>query len=140
MAGSLAPFLYTEDSPDGVTAGRVKLIKLDESNTRALGEVPATAASIAAAGASNKLERSGGQERYINVSGITSGGKGFSRRITVPSPINTLFLQGGTVTLPVLVGGDNGVVENIVCQITQSVGETRKFTNLADTGLDDGTP
>lgn len=140
MAGSLAAFIYTEDSPNGTSPGRSKLLKLDESNTRSLGEIPATTATVAAAGASNKIERASGNERYITASGLTSAGKLFSRRITVPSAASPLFLTGGTIILPVLVGGGNQEIENVLCQVTQAVGEARRFVSLVDTGLDDGTP
>lgn len=140
MAGSKEKFIYQEDSPDGTAPGRQKIVRLDESNTRALGSVPATAAAVATAGISSKVEPLAGNERYIIAQGATAGGKVFSRKLIVPDPIAPLFLAGGNITLPVLTGAANGVVENIVCQVTLAVGEVKKFAAYADTGLDDGTP
>jgi len=139
MAGSLTKFLYQEDSPDGTTAGRIKLVNLDESNQRGLGEIPATPASATAAGVS-RVERLSGRERYILLQGRTTSGTVVTRKIIVSNPINVFFLQGGNLILPVLTGASNSVIENVSFAITQSVGEVRKFALLtADSGLTDGS-
>lgn len=139
MAGSLDKFLYQEDSPDGTTAGRIKLLTLDESNQRAMGEVPATSATATAAGATF-LDKLNGNERYITVKGKTAAGIVVTRDLIVCSPINDLFLTGGTITLPVLTGAANATAESVVFTVTQAVGEVRKFPLLGtDTGLNDGT-
>lgn len=139
MAGSITKFIYQEDSPDGTTAGRQKLVNLDESTQRAIGEVPATIALAAAAGVS-RTEKLSGRERYMVLQGATAAGIIVTRRVVVPSPINVFFLEGGAVILPVLVGTSNTSTESVTFRVTQSVGEVRKFALLTDTGLTDGTP
>jgi len=139
MAGSLTKFIYREDSPDGTTAGREKLVSLDESNQRGIGEIPATPASATAAGVS-RVEKLSGRERYILLQGRTAGGIVVTRKVIVSNPINAFFLQGGNLILPVLTGVSNSVVENVSFAVTQSVGEVRKFALLtADSGLTDGS-
>jgi len=139
MAGSLTKFIYQEDSPDGTTAGRVKLVNLDESNQRALGELPATPATATAAGL-RKVEKMSGRERYIILQAVIGAGITVSRKIIVSNPINPFFLAGGNVTLPVLIGASNNSIENVVFTVTQSVGEVRKFALLTgDSGLNDGS-
>ena len=139
MSGSLSKFLYQEDSPDGTTAGRIKLVSLDESNQRGIGEVPATPATAAAANVS-RVEKLSGRERYILLQGSTASGIVVTRKIIVSNPINTFFLQGGNLILPILTGVSNSLVENVTFAVTQSVGEVRKFALLtSDTGLTDGS-
>jgi hypothetical protein len=133
MAGSKATFIYAGDRVN-------RLVSLDESNTRALGFVPATAAAANTAATGTELTTLTGRERYIIVSGKTSAGRPVSRRLVVPDRTNTLFVSGGTIDLPVLVDADNGVVELVEFTVKKSVGEDRSFANLGtDTGLDDGS-
>jgi hypothetical protein len=134
MAGSLEKFIYTADN------GTAKVILLDESNTRALGEVPATAASAITAGASLEVVRRSGKERYILVAGITAAGEKVTRKIIVPDKTDTLFVNGGTINLPVLFGGANLSVESVPFTVTQAVGERKRFALFGDTGILDGTP
>jgi hypothetical protein len=130
MAGSKEKFIYTSDT------GAKKILNLDESNCLAIGATPATAAL----GATLRLERTNGTERYLDCIGQTAGKRQVSRRIIVPTNDNAKFVNGGTLDLPVLVDGTNGTVELVVFSITQAVGEVKKFANFGDdTGLDDGT-
>ncbi|MFA9201973.1 MAG: hypothetical protein ACEQSC_00275 [Candidatus Nanopelagicaceae bacterium] len=131
MAGSKQKFIYTDD------ANFSKIVQLDESNTRALGYTPVTTLEVTALGIPARLSKLNGNERYINVSGVTTGGKNVTRSIVVPKNDNTIFVSGGGLALNVDVGGG---YENVLFQVTQSVGEAKKFAILGtDTGLDDGT-
>jgi hypothetical protein len=130
MAGSLEKFVYVNDR------GQEKILNLDESNCLAIGSIPATATT----GAGLELATLSGNERYLVCSGQTADGKPVSRRIVVPTPTNTFFLNGGTLDLPVLVDGTNGTVELVEFTITQTVAERKRFPKFGnDTGLDDGT-
>lgn len=140
MAGSLQKFIYVGDSiGGGVNTGRARVVTLDESNSRAVGAVPATAAAVLLFGIPATVEKLQGNERYILLSGQTSAGKPVTRRIIVPTQDNTFFNNGGAIVLPVLVDAANGTVENISFQVTLAKGEERKFANFIDTGLDDGS-
>lgn len=131
MAGSKDTFIYFGDDGN-------KLVRLDESNTRALGAVPATEAAATAAATGRRIRRLDGSERYINCTGQTAGGRPVSRKLIVPTADNTFFVNGGTIELPVLVSPDNGGVELVTFRITNVVGEGKSFANLSqDTGLDD---
>lgn len=132
MAGSLQKFLYFDDDGNG------KLVNLDESTQRAFGNSPATTLSIGSG--SRKIQKLSGGERYVTLQGQTAGGRLVSRSVVVLTKANPLFVNGGSVTLPVLTGGSNEVSEQVNFQITQAVGEVKKFALLEqDTGLDDGT-
>jgi hypothetical protein len=132
MAGSKQKFVYTDD------ANFSKILSLDESNCRALGYSPVTVAEAALLGIPARVSKTNGNERYINVTGITTGGKSVSRSIIVPKSDNTLFVNGGGLALNVDIGA--GQVESVLFQVTQAVGESKKFAILGtDTGLDDQT-
>lgn len=137
MAGSKQNFIYKSD-PDNLGEVLAKIVKLDESNTRALGYVPITVAEVAAI-PDKRVKALDGTERYVSCQGITTGGKIVTRRIVIPEVDNGLFQSGGTIVLPVLTGGANATVENVVFTVTSSVGETKSFARVGDTGLDDGT-
>lgn len=132
MAGSLQKFIYFDDEGNG------KLVNLDESNMRAMGDSPATPLSIGAI--SRKVFKLSGDERYVLCTANTAGGKTVTRKVTVLTRGNPLFQNGGSIQLPVLVDANNGTVENLQFQITRAVGESKTFALLGqDTGLDDGS-
>ena len=136
MAGSLRAMIYATDISAG--AGEVKsiVLKLDESNAKLGGGVEATPANLAAiteAGASDfqRLE-----PRYMNLEGVTTGGKPVRRKVIVCDPENVLFNSGGTTVLGVMVGNSS---EAVTFTVTGTVGEKRTFFKTVDTGLDDGS-
>ena len=133
MAGSLQNFIYTLDGGAGS-----KALKLDESNTRALGYTPANGDALADVGGVNGKVRKF-TPRYINLEGITADGKKVTRRLTVPESANEKFQTGGTLDLPVLTGAGNDTVETVSFTVLSAIGETRSFYASYDTGLDDGT-
>jgi len=135
MAGSKAKFIYLSD-PDSNGVQTAKLLSLDESNTRILGILPATQAEIDLL-PSKEVETVNLLERYINLRAVNSKGEGVTRRVIVPIPSNTFFLNGGVVQLPILVGGANSIVELGNFSITFAVGETRRFAAIDDSGLKD---
>lgn len=137
MSGSLDKFIYNSDTADGLILNQ-KIVKLDESNTRALGFLPVTAISLGLL-ANKQVQKLNGNERYVNIIGNTLGGEQITRRLIVPDQDNTFFQNGGNITLPVLTGGTNSTVENVVFTVTSSVGEKKFFTRILDTGLTDGT-
>lgn len=138
MAGSKQNFIYKTD-PDSTGEFIAKIVKLDESNTRALGYTPLATAELAAL-PDKRVKPLDGTERYISLQGITTGGKIVNRTIIVPEVDNALFQTGGTIALPVLTGGANSTVENVVFTVVRSVGESKSFARIGDSGLDDGTP
>lgn len=137
MSGSLAKFIYNPDPLDGLITNQ-KLVNLDESNTRALGFLPVTLISLGLL-ANKQVQKLNKNERYINLIGNTLGGEQITRRLIVPDADNTFFQNGGNITLPVLTGGSNSTVENVLFTVTSAVGEKRFFTRVIDTGLTDGT-
>lgn len=132
MAGSLQKFIYTDD------AGFRKILNLDESNTRALGFAPATVLEVSALGIPSRLSKLNGNERYILMQGVTSGGRPVRRKIIVPTNTNGYFVDGGGFTVDVSIG--TGGSEAVLMQVTRAVGEAKVFALLGtDTGLDDTT-
>lgn len=138
MAGSKAKFIYFSD-PDAQGVLQAKVVNLDESNTRALGYVPITAADLALL-ADKRVQKLDGSERYINCAAVNSLGQLVQRRIIVPKADNTFFKNGGNIPLPVLTGGANATVESPVFIVRSAVGEFRSFAFIGDTGLNDGSP
>jgi len=139
MAGSITPFIYRSNPTTALGSGLAKLVNLDESNQRQIGALPATPATATAAGVS-KISKLDGSERYILLKGKTQFGQIVTRKIIVGNELNSFFVAGGTITLPILTDGTNSTVENVPFQVTLAVGERRSFPSLtADTGLDDGT-
>lgn len=131
MSGSLQKFIYTDDQ------ARTRIVNLDESNTRALGYIPATNLEVDALGIPRKISKLTGGERYILLTGVTTGGKPVRRKVIVPTNNNTFFLDGGGFNLNAEVGN---ALETIAMQVTAAVGEKKRFALLGtDTGLDDGT-
>jgi len=137
MSGSLAFFIYDGDILNGSPTSR-KLIELDESNTRALGYAPATQAEVNAL-VNKRLFKTKSGFRDLTCTGITSAGKTLTRNLTCLQSDNALFQTGGSIVLPVLTGGNNGTIENVVFRVTHSNGERKSFASATDTGLDDGT-
>lgn len=137
MAGSKQNFIYKSD-PDSEGEIQAKIVKLDESNTRALGYEPITTAELTAL-PDKRVKALDGSERYISCQGSTAAGKIVSRTLIVPDVTNALFQTGGTISLPVLTGGANSTVENVVFTVTRAVGEQKSFARIGDSGLDDGT-
>lgn len=135
MSGSKQLFIYSSD-PDQDGGTLDKVLKLDESNMRAIGYAPITASELSAL-VDRRVRPLDGTERYINLIGTTRGGKIVSRRIIVLDVSNTLFQDGGTVSLPVLTGNDNLTVETVVFRVQSARGEERSFASVGDTGLDD---
>jgi len=139
MAGSITAFIYRANPTAALGGGVPKLVNLDESNQRQIGALPATPATATAAGVS-KISKLDGSERYILLKGKTAAGLVVTRKIIIGNELNSFFLSGGNVTLPILTDGTNSTVENVSFQVTLAVGERRSFPTLtADTGLDDGT-
>lgn len=137
MAGSKAKFIYNSDTLSGVVQFQ-KLIELDESNTRALGYVPVDAVSLGLL-PDKRVQKLDNNERYITLIGQTAAGEGVARSLIVLDSDNGLFQAGGTVALPVLTGGANATIENVIFTVTSSRGESKSFTRIADTGLKDDT-
>jgi len=132
MAGSLQKFVYEDD------AGFRKIINLDESNTRSLGYTPATVAEVALLGIPSRISKLNGNERYILMSGSTSGGRPVRRKLIVPKADNGYFTDGGGFSVNVAVSGTAS--EAVIMQVTRAVGEAKAFALLGtDTGLDDTT-
>jgi len=132
MAGSLQKFIYRDD------AAFSKIVNLDESNSRALGYTPATVAEVALAGIPARVSKLNGNERYILVAGVTSGGRPVRRKIIVPRSDNAFFTDGGAIALDVSISA--GTSESVIMQVTRAVGEAKVFALLGtDTGLDDTT-
>lgn len=137
MTGSKENFIYKSD-PNALGEINAKVIKLDESNTRAMGYVPITATELAAL-PDKRVKAMDGSERYIGLQGITTGGKVVQRKLIVPDVTDTLFQSGGTLTLPVLTGGANATLESVVFTVISAIGESKSFVRIGDTGLNDGT-
>lgn len=132
MAGSLQKFIYRDD------AGFYKIVMLDESNTRGLGYTPAGVAEVAALGIPSRISKLNGNERYILMAGVTSGGRPVRRKIIVPRNDNGYFVDGGGFNVDVSIGV--GGSESVLMQVTRAVGEAKAFALLGtDTGLDDTT-
>lgn len=135
MAGSLRAMIYISDI---VAAGDRKIIvlKLDESNAKLGGGVEATPANIAAGVEAGSGDYQRLEPRYMNLEGVTSGGKPVRRKVITCAPDNVLFNEGGTTVMGVMV---NNVSEPVTMTVTGTVGEKRTFFKTTDTGLDDGT-
>ena len=135
MAGSLRAMLYTTDIVDGGETKSI-VLKLDESNAKLGGGVEATPANIAAATLAVATDYQRLEPRYMNLEGVTAGGKTVRRKVIVCDPANVLFNAGGTTVMGVMVGN---VSEAVTMNVTGTVGEKRTFFKTTDTGLDDGT-
>lgn len=135
MAGSLRAMLYTTDITDGVDRRSI-VLKLDESNAKLGGGVEATPAAIGAAVLSIATDYQRLQPRYMLLEGVTAGGKTVRRKIVTCDPDNSLFNDGGTTVVGVMVGN---VSEAVTMTVTGTIGEQRTFFKTVDTGLDDGT-
>jgi hypothetical protein len=135
MAGSLRAMLYTTDIVDG-SENKSVVLKLDESNAKLGGGVEATPSNIAAATLAVATDYQRLEPRYMNLEGVTVGGKTVRRKVITCDPENVLFNAGGTTVMGVMVGN---VSEAVTMTVTGTVGEKRTFFKTADTGLDDGT-
>ena len=135
MAGSLRAMIYTTDIEDGGERKSI-VLKLDESNAKLGGGVEATPANIAAVTLADALDYQRLEPRYMNLEGVTAGGKTVRRKVIVCDPANVLFNAGGTTVMGVMV---NNVSEAVTMTITGTVGEKRTFFKTTDTGLDDGS-
>lgn len=135
MAGSLRAMLYTTDIVDGADNKSI-VLKLDESNAKLGGGVEATPANIAAVVSAVATDFQRLEPRYMNLEGVTLGGKTVRRKVIVCSPDNVLFNAGGTTVLGVMI---NNVSEAVTFTVTGTVGEKRTFFKTSDTGLDDGS-
>jgi len=136
MAGSLRAMLYTSDISDGAGGRKSLVLKLDESNAKLGGGVEATPGNIGAVTLATANDYQRLEPRYMNLEGVTTGGKPVRRKIIVCDPENVLFNTGGTTILGVMV---NNVSEAVTFTVTGTVGEKRTFFKTVDTGLDDGT-
>lgn len=136
MAGSLRAMLYTTDIEEGGERKSI-VLKLDESNAKLGGGVEATPANIAATTQAVSTDFQRLEPRYMNLEGVTAGGKTVRRKVIVCDPANVLFNQGGTTVMGVMV---NNVSEAVTMTVTGTVGEKRTFFKTTDTGLDDGSP
>lgn len=139
MAGSKRPSIYITDIPNAAGDGnKIIVINGDESNAEATGGVAATPSNLA----SREFASEGGdyirlEPRYILLQGQTSGGRIVRRKIVAYDPENTLFVDGGTLSLGVMTGADT--VEAVTFSVSGMVGEKRTVVpGLLDTGLNDG--
>lgn len=137
MAGSMRAMLYTTDIVNAESARKSIVLKLDESNAKLGGGVEATPAAIANVTLADALDFQRLEPRFMQLEGVTAGGKPVRRKVTVCDPDNVLFNQGGTTVMGVMVGNSS---EAVTMTVTGTVGEKRTFFKTTDTGLDDTTP
>lgn len=135
MAGSLRAMLYTTDIVSGGDRKSI-VLKLDESNAKLGGGVEATPSNIAATTQAVSTDYQRLEPRYMNLEGVTAGGKPVRRKVIVCDPANVLFNSGGTTVMGVMV---NNSSEAVTMLVTGTVGEKRTFFKTTDTGLDDGS-
>lgn len=134
MAGSLQRFVYSVD-PDSGGNSTSRVLVLDESNQRAIGNVtgPIPPGLDPIPATITRLE-----PRYIYWQGETQGGRVVRRKIVVLDTFNPFYQIGGELILPIQV---EDVIENITGFITGSVGEKKSFAapDGQDTGQDDNS-
>lgn len=140
MAGSLLPMLYRTDIPDDAGTGfKYLILKLDESNSKALGGEAATDANIAGKEfATQGTDYLKIEPRYVLLEGKTTGGVTVRRKWVAPDPTDDLYAEGGTVQGIVNVTATT--IELVTFSVSGMVGEKRTVRRpLLDSGLDDGT-
>ncbi len=125
MAGSIKTMIYTADDQTKWC------VDIDESNGEAFGFDDYTGA---ATDPKYYLPRRM-QMRYVNWS--ADSGR-ISRRFPIGKPNNPLFLNGGSVTVPIQDGSTSADSIDATGQVTSSRGEKRRLPRATDTGLTGG--
>lgn len=123
MSGSRKNQIYTCDNGDKF------IVDLDESN----GEVFGFDDYTGGAGEPSYFLPRNVKMRYVN---WRANDGSLTRKFPVGKPDNTLFLNGGSVTVATV--GASNTLQSIAGQITSSRGEDKQLPRAADSGLNDG--